>query len=68
MTTIVAIAGILVLIYLSVLIGAAMDTEVQRDQWKRVARERRKLAEERRAVERGTSNLGRCANCPLRDL
>ena len=61
MTIIVIVVGVLILVYLSVLIGTNMDTEAQRREWKRVANERHKLAMQR---QMNRSHL--CADCPLR--
>ena len=55
-TTIVAIVGILLLVYFAVLVGIEMDTDRQR-------RERKKLAEVRRR-----NRFGICDDCPSKDL
>ncbi|MBC3194252.1 hypothetical protein H7X46_24685 [Pseudonocardia sp. C8] len=54
--------GMLLLVWFAVLIGISMDTEAQRREWRRVARERRALREEGRPLEGG----GLCADCPFR--
>lgn len=65
----VAIAGIAVLLWIALLIGASMDTEAQRREWRRVAHERRIRWEDRQATvpRRPRRADGLCADCPLRE-
>lgn len=68
-TYLVLTCGILVLVWIALLIGASMDTESQRREWRRVARERRLRREERQAAppRRPLHPDGLCAHCPLRE-
>jgi len=61
MNLIVAVAGMLALLFIAVGIGMSLDTEAQR-------RESRRLAEERRlrALQPGTSGTYFCRDCPYR--
>lgn len=65
----VAVTGVLALPWIALLIGASMDTEAQRREWRRVARERRLRREERQATPPRRPRLpdGLCADCPLRE-
>lgn len=67
-TYLVLTCGIVVLIWIAVLIGTSMDTESQRREGRRIARERRLLREERQAAAppRPLYPDGLCADCPLR--
>ncbi|MEJ8278882.1 hypothetical protein [Pseudonocardia spirodelae] len=62
MTALVLVAGVLALVWFSVLIGMSMDTAAQRREWRRVARERRDRWAERQLLLRGCPRL----DCPLR--
>lgn len=55
------IVGLFVLIAIAIGIGAALDTEAQR-------RQSRRLAAERRARIIGDRRVPLCDDCPLRDL
>jgi hypothetical protein len=48
---VVAVGGVVLLIFFAVLIGTSMDTESQRVQARNTAAERRELADERRGLE-----------------
>lgn len=61
-TVLIAAAGLLVLLWLAVLIGASMDTEARRREWRRVASARRARWEGRQALARTCPR----ADCPLR--
>ena len=51
MNALVAGLGVALLLTLAVLIGASLDTEAQRVQWRHLATERRLRAEELRQIE-----------------
>lgn len=79
MTTLIIIVGILVLVGLAVAIGASLDTDAQRVEWREVARERKERNSELRALQDERERLqderrafrnqsqGLCADCPFRD-
>lgn len=65
----IALAGIVLLLWFAVLIGTSMDTEGQRREWKRIAEQRRLLREERPGVgfvARRCDPDALCADCPFR--
>ncbi|MFP5020982.1 hypothetical protein [Pseudonocardia phyllosphaerae] len=74
-TSLVLTFGVLALVWIALLIGASMDTESQRREWRRIARERRLRREEylrdqeHRAAtaRRPLGPDGLCADCPLRE-
>jgi hypothetical protein len=58
----VIVGGVLLLMVLAVCIGASMDTEVQRREWRRVAAARQQL----RQLKIGVADSGLCEQCPYR--
>jgi hypothetical protein len=46
----IIVAGITLVVALAIAIGSSIDTAVRRDRWRRVAEERRREGEERRAA------------------
>lgn len=68
-TFLVLFAGIVGLAWIALLIGASMDTEAQRREWRRVAVQRRLRRQEQQAgaPRRPLESDGLCADCPLRD-
>ena len=64
MNIIVAAVGIVLLMFIAVGIGMSLDTEGQRREAARVARQRRLLAEQQGARQA----MYRCPDCPYRFL
>jgi hypothetical protein len=60
--TLVIVGVVALLVVLAVCIGASMDTEAQRREWRRVAKARRELRQQ--VVEVPDSAL--CDRCPYR--
>jgi hypothetical protein len=63
MTVLVLVGGVALLMALAVSIGASMDTQAQRREWRRVARARRELWQ----LTIGGPEAARCERCPYRD-
>ncbi len=64
--TLVIVGGVALLVVLAVCIGASMDTEAQRREWRRVAKARRKLRQLRQ-LARGVPDTVLCERCPYRN-
>lgn len=65
----VFVGSVALLVLLTVGIGAAMDTEAQRREWRRIARARRRLREEQLAVDLIDTTIDErqlCQGCPYR--
>jgi hypothetical protein len=60
--TAVIIVGVVLLVVLAVCIGVSMDTEAQRQEWRRVAEARRLLRREEQEID----DSGLCQRCPYR--
>lgn len=75
-TAAVGVVGVMLLVYFAVLIGISMDTEGQRSERQRTARDRRACNEERRRLEvlvqrladerRRAAEVWPCPDCPRR--
>ena len=63
MTLLVIVGGVALLMILAVCIGASMDTQAQRREWRRVARARRQL----RQLAVGVPEAALCERCPYRN-
>ena len=60
---IVIVVGVVLLMILAVAIGASMDTEAQRREWRRVAEARREL---RQVMQLRAAEAELCERCPYR--
>jgi hypothetical protein len=61
--TLVIVGGVALLMVLAVCVGASMDTEAQRREWRRVAKARRKL----RQLALDVPDTALCERCPYRN-
>ena len=62
----VASLGLVVLVVIAVAVGASLDTEAQRREWRRLADERRSRGADADEEQQRLSIL--CDRCPLRRL
>jgi hypothetical protein len=60
--TLVIVGGVALLMAIAMCIGASMDTEAQRREWRRVAKARREL----RQRAQSSQEVVLCERCPYR--
>ncbi|MGH3564757.1 MAG: hypothetical protein ACRDRH_01720 [Pseudonocardia sp.] len=68
MTTTVIVGGLTILILLAVIVGISLadDRQSRRRAWRNIARERRRIREERHRLQNVDPLPPRCRDCPLR--